>query len=63
MARSCVICDKKPVTANNVSHARNRTKTRNKPNLQPVKILLNGRVRRALVCSRCLRSGKVKKVA
>ena len=63
MARKCAICSKQAVTGNNVSHAKNRTKTRNKPNLQPVKILLNGKKQRVLVCTRCLRSGKAKKVA
>ncbi|PKL92364.1 MAG: 50S ribosomal protein L28 [Candidatus Goldiibacteriota bacterium HGW-Goldbacteria-1] len=63
MAKKCVVCDKQVVTGNNVSHANNRTRTTNKPNLQNVKIVLKGRVTREWVCTRCLRSGKVKKAA
>ncbi len=31
------------------------------PNLQRVRVLLGGAARRAYVCSRCLKSGKVEK--
>lgn len=34
MARYCQVTGKKPMSANNVSHANNRTKRRQKPNLQ-----------------------------
>ena len=34
MSRKCRISGKKPNVANKVSHANNRTKTRQKPNLQ-----------------------------
>lgn len=63
MAKKCVVCAKQVVTGNNVSHANNRTRTTNKPNLQNVKIVLKGKVTREWVCTRCLRSGKVKKAA
>jgi len=63
MAKKCVVCDKQVVTGNNVSHANNRTRTTNKPNLQNVKIVLKGKVTHEWVCTRCLRSGKVKKAA
>jgi large subunit ribosomal protein L28 len=61
MARKCVACGKQISSGNNVSHAKNRTRKKIKPNLQRVKIILKGRVTRELVCTRCLRSGKVKK--
>jgi large subunit ribosomal protein L28 len=48
---------------NNVSHANNRTRRRWKPNLQLVKANLNGTVRRILACTRCIRSGRVRKAA
>jgi len=31
------------------------------PNLQKVKIILNGTVQTALVCSRCIKAGKITK--
>ena len=63
MARQCELCGKKPVTGSNISHAHNVTKRRFKPNLQTVRTLYQGRVRRMLVCTACIKSGKVVKVA
>jgi large subunit ribosomal protein L28 len=61
MAKVCEICGKKPVYGNNVSHANNRTCRRWEPNLQRVRIRVNGTVKRAKVCTSCIRSGKVEK--
>lgn len=63
MARMCELCGKKPGVGNNVSHANNRTRRRWKPNLQSVRAKLGGTVRRVLVCTSCLRSGKILKAA
>jgi len=61
MAKVCEICGKKPVVGYNVSHAHNKTKTRWYPNLQRVRCMDNGRVRRKKVCTSCIKSGKVVK--
>ena len=62
MARTCDICGKKPTTGNNVSHANNRTRRRFLPNLQTVRIREeNGRVRKAKVCTRCIRTAAFEK--
>ena len=37
------------------------TKRRFDPNLQRIRVLLQGRKQRAYVCTRCLKSGKVQK--
>jgi large subunit ribosomal protein L28 len=37
------------------------TKRRFDPNLQKVRIFLDGSARRAYVCTRCLKAGKVQK--
>lgn len=63
MARICFVCGKGPAVGNNVSHANNKTRRRWLPNLQDVRAKMNGSVRRIRVCTRCLRSGKVEKVA
>ncbi|MDO8426108.1 MAG: 50S ribosomal protein L28 [Deltaproteobacteria bacterium] len=63
MAANCEICGKGPVYGNNVSHANNKTRRRWNPNLQSVKAVRNGRVKKIRVCSRCLRSGTVTKAA
>jgi large subunit ribosomal protein L28 len=57
----CDICGKKHGVGNNVSHAKNRTKRLFRPNLQTIRALINGASRRIRVCTRCIRSGKVKK--
>jgi large subunit ribosomal protein L28 len=51
------------VVGRTVSHAHNVGPRRFEPNLQPVKALINGTVRKIRVCTRCLRSGKVTKAA
>ena len=63
MAKRCEICDKGPVVGRTVSHAHNVGPRRFEPNLQNVRALVNGGNRRMRVCTRCLRSGKVTKVA
>ncbi|MBP7793036.1 MAG: 50S ribosomal protein L28 [Candidatus Goldbacteria bacterium] len=62
MAKKCVICGKQVTTGNKVSHANNRTRKKIYPNLQRVRIVLNGRKIKTYVCVRCLKAGKVKKV-
>ncbi|MGH7260809.1 MAG: 50S ribosomal protein L28 [Nitrospiraceae bacterium] len=61
MAFVCEICSKRPQSGNNVSHANNKTRRVFNPNLQTVKALINGAAKRIRVCTRCLRSGFVKK--
>ena len=63
VARVCEMCGKTPSVGHNVSHANNRTKRRWLPNLQRVKVKLHGTVKRVRVCTRCIRSGWVKKAA
>ncbi len=57
----CYSCGKKRVTGNNVSHANNKTKRQILPNLQRIRVHTDSGVRREYVCTRCLRSGLVKK--
>ena len=61
--RHCAICGKQTSVGNNVSHANNRTKRTWQPNLQEVRAKIGGGVRRIVVCTRCIRSGKVRKSA
>lgn len=63
MAATCEVCGKGPVYGNNVSHANNKTRRRWNPNLQKVRAVLQGSVKKIRVCSRCLRSGAVTKAA
>ena len=63
MSRKCEICGKGPSFGNNVSHANNKTRTVWYPNLQKVRALTNGSIKRVKVCTRCIRSGYVTKAA
>ncbi len=63
MSKRCEICNKGPMFGNNVSHANNKTRRRFEPNIQSVRALVSGVVRRIRVCTRCLKAGKVVKAA
>ena len=61
MSRACDICGKGPVFGHNVSHANNKTRKVWYPNVQKVKVIQNGTVRKTKVCTRCIRTGSVVK--
>ncbi len=63
MAKRCEICGKGPMVGHNVSHAHNLTKRRWLPNLQRVRAIVDGQVRRIRVCTQCIKSGRVVKAA
>jgi len=51
------------MSGNRVSHSNIKTRRRQSANVQKVRALVDGRVVRLKVCTRCLRSGKVVKAA
>jgi large subunit ribosomal protein L28 len=57
----CEICGKQPVSGHNISHAHNVTKRRFNPNLQRVRAIEKGKVRKIVVCTRCIKAGRVVK--
>jgi len=59
MSRKCEICGKGQVAGFNVSYSNRHTRRKWNPNIQSVKIEENGAVRKANVCTRCIRSNKV----
>lgn len=59
MSRICDICGKRPLVGHNVSHAHNITKRRFSPNLQRVRAVYQGSVKKITVCTSCIRSGQV----
>jgi len=63
MAYVCETCGKGRLTGNKVSHSNIKTKRVQRPNLQRVRALVDGTHKRIRVCTRCLRSGRVIKVA
>lgn len=62
MSKECYITGRKSRSGNNRSHALNATKRTWKPNLQKVRILVDGKPKRVWVSTRALKSGKVERV-
>jgi large subunit ribosomal protein L28 len=61
VAKVCHVCKKGPSFGNSRSHSMVATKRRFDPNLQKIRILVDGAPRREYVCTRCLKAGKVTK--
>jgi large subunit ribosomal protein L28 len=57
----CFVCDKGVAYGNNVSHANNKTRRTWRPNLQVARILIDGKITKVKVCTRCLKAGKVQR--
>jgi large subunit ribosomal protein L28 len=57
----CYVCDKGVAYGNNVSHANNRTRRTWKPNLQVARIVIDGKITKVKVCTRCLHAGKIQR--
>ncbi len=60
---TCEICGKRRMVGHKISHSNIKTKTKQFGNVQKVRAIVDGKVTRLHVCTRCLRSGKVTKVA
>ena len=63
MAKKCELCGKSPVVGRQHSHANNVSPRRFEPNLQVVRAMINGGIKRLRVCTRCISSNKVVKAA
>ena len=61
MANRCDICGKGPLSGNRVSHANNKTRMRQLPNIQTVRIMIGGRSVTRRVCTKCIKSGRIQK--
>jgi large subunit ribosomal protein L28 len=59
MSRKCEVCGKGQVSGNTVSHSNRHSRRKWNANIQSVRINDNGTVRRANVCTRCIRSNKI----
>ena len=61
----CEICEKTLSHGNKIriarSHVSRRATRTFKPNVRSVKAVVDGQVKKMSVCSKCLRSGKVKR--
>jgi large subunit ribosomal protein L28 len=57
----CYVCSKGVAHGNNVSHANNKTRRTWKPNLQVARIVIDGKIQKIKVCTRCLNAGKIQR--
>jgi large subunit ribosomal protein L28 len=57
----CFTCGKGVAFGNNVSHANNKTRRVWKPNLQVVRVVVDDKIKKVKVCTKCLSAGKVKR--
>ena len=55
MGKFCEICEKGTLNGNNVSHSNRKTHRTWAPNVQSVRVVVNGSAKRMNVCTRCLR--------
>jgi len=63
MARRCAICGRQPVAGYSLSHSHIRSHRRFLPNLQRIRIMLDGQPQRVNVCTTCLKSRRAVRVA
>lgn len=61
LARRCISCGRRTETGSMVSHSNRKTRRTFRPNLQKMRLNIDGAVRRAYVCTRCLKAGKVQR--
>ena len=75
MSRVCAICGKRPVAGRSIKRrgmAKKKGGAGRKitgiskrvfaPNLQKVKTIVNGAIKKIWVCTKCLKAGKVRKI-
>lgn len=61
MAKCCEICGKAPKKSAKRTFSNIQVVSTQEPNLQSVKAVVNGSVKRIRVCTSCIKAGKVKK--
>ncbi len=60
MSRRCDACEKGVLVGNNVSHSHKKTRKRWLPNLQKVKVTIEGESKKMVLCTKCIKRGKFK---
>ena len=61
MGMFCEVCAKGSMSGHNVSHSNRKTTRIWAPNVQRVRVVVDGQAKRLNVCTRCLRSGNVQR--
>jgi len=61
MSKQCEICGKTPLKAAKLTFSHKQIVHRQSPNLQTIKVNVNGNAKKMTVCTSCLKAGKVQK--
>lgn len=63
MAFKCIVCGKKTKSGHRVSHSNRKSNRKFKPNLQKIRIIVDGKkcATYNYVCTKCIKSRRVKK--
>ena len=61
MGKFCEVCAKGSMSGHNVSHSNRKTNRIWAPNVQRVRVVVDGQAKRLNVCTRGLRSGNVQR--
>lgn len=61
MGKFCEVCAKGSMSGHNVSHSNRKTNRIWAPNVQRVRVVVDGQAKCLNVCTRCLRSGNVQR--
>ena len=59
MSKVCEFCGKHAVAGRSISHSHRTVARTFKPNIQRVTVVVDGHKKKANVCPRCLKSGKI----
>jgi len=59
----CEICGKAPQFGKQISHSHKLSNRKWSVNIQKVRVKMNNTVRKVNICTKCLKSGKVQKLA
>jgi len=52
----CEVCGKSPMFGHNVSHSKHATNRQFRPNIQRKRLMVDGKMKRVHICTRCLRT-------
>jgi large subunit ribosomal protein L28 len=61
MSKQCDICQKKSLKAKKLSFSHKHHTYRQEPNLQLMKVNINGTVKKIKICTSCIKANKVQR--
>lgn len=61
MSKVCEICGKAPVAGRSISHSHRVSNRTFRPNIQKITVKVDGKVKNANVCTKCMKAGKVER--